>query len=78
MKTKSKLVYKSPEMKTFEICEVVHPGTLEQYNRLIGHIFEYEWGFEWELTTNRRSGSCFPSKAQALRGLKTAYRRNPI
>lgn len=78
MKTKSKLISKSDKMKIFEICEVVHPGTLEQYNRLIGHIMEYEWGFEWEISSDRRSGSCFPSKAQALRGLKTAYRRNPI
>lgn len=78
MKTKSKLISKSDKMKIFEICEVVHPGTLEQYNRLIGHIMEYEWGFEWELSSDRRSGSCFPSKAQALRGLKTAYRRKPI
>ena len=78
MKTKSKLISKSDKMKIFEISEVVHPGTLEQYNRLIGYIMQYEWGFQWELTSDRRSGSCFPSKAQALRGLKTAYRRNPI
>lgn len=74
MKTKSKLVSHSAGSKTFEVSEVIHAGTIEQYNRLIGYLFEAPHGVSWEHSaTLRRSGSVFPKRSQALRALKIIH-----
>ncbi len=76
MQTRIKLIHKSATMKTYEVCEVVHPGTLEEFHRLIGVILEYGYGYEWEHSaTKRHSGSCFPKRSQALRALKAVHQR---
>lgn len=73
MKTKVKKIHKN----IFEVCEVIHHGTIEQYDRQIGQIIEWEFGFEWEHTaTLRRSGSCFPRRDQALRALKKVHQQH--
>ena len=77
MKTKSKLYHKAPGSETFEISEVVNPGTLEEYNRLIGYLVVMPHCVEWEHTaTLRRSGSCFPRRDQALRALKKVHQQH--
>lgn len=77
MKTKSILISKKFPERVWEISEVIHAGTVEQYNRLIGSIREYKYGYVWTHSAlNRESESCFPSKAQALRGLKIVHQKH--
>ncbi|XKX17694.1 hypothetical protein MVUOKPPV_CDS0297 [Klebsiella phage phi1_175008] len=75
MKTKSILISKKFPNRVWEICEVIHAGTIEQYNRLIGRIDETKWGYCWSLA-NCESASYFPTKAQALRALKIVHQKH--
>lgn len=76
MKTKLKKVFHGPISKSFEVSEVINPGTIEQYDRAIGHILEWEFGFEWEhLPTLRHSGSVLTTRADALRALKNIHQQ---
>ena len=77
MKTKSILISKKFPDRAWEISEVIHAGTVEQYNRLIGSIRESKCGYVWTHSgLNRESASYFPTKAQALRGLKIVHQRH--
>nr|DAY73689.1 MAG TPA: hypothetical protein [Caudoviricetes sp.] len=76
MKTKSILIRKKFPDRVWEISEVIHAGTIEQYNRLIGYIRETKSGFIWiHSGLNRESASYHPTKAQALRGLKIVHQQ---
>lgn len=77
MKTKSILIKKQFPDRMWEISEVIHAGTIEAYNRLIGYIRETKSGYVWTHSAlNRESASYFPTKAQALRGLKIVHQRH--
>ena len=77
MKTTVRKIFQGVISKTFEVSEVVNAGTSEEYNRLIGTLTEWEWGFEWEHSaTQRQSGSVFPKRAQALRALKQVHQEH--
>ena len=75
MKTKSILISKKFPCRVWEICEVIHAGTVEEYNRLIGSIRETKHGYIWTYG-DRESASYHPTKALALRGLKIVYQQN--
>lgn len=74
MKTKSILISKKFPCRVWEICEVIHDGTIEEYNRLIGRIDETKWGYSWSLATKESTGY-YPTKAQALRALKLEHNK---
>lgn len=77
MKTKSILISKKSANRVWEINEVIHAGTIEQYNRLIGYIRDADYGYTWSHSAlNRESGGYFPTKAQALRGLKLVHQKH--
>lgn len=74
MKTKSILINRKFPNRVWEISEVIHAGTMEQYNRLIGYIRETECGYVWTHSgLNRESASYFPTKPLALVGLKLVH-----
>lgn len=77
MKTKSILIHKNFPHRIWEICEVIHAGTIEEYNRSIGHVYEAKCGFLWgHSALNRESASYFTTKAQALRALKIVHQKH--
>lgn len=73
MKTKLKKVFHGPLSKTFEVSEVMNPGTIEQYDRAIGMIIEWGYGFEWEHLPTLRRGGLLTNRAHALKALKKIH-----
>ncbi len=75
MKMKTILISKKFPHRVWEVCEVIHAGTIEEYNRLVGSIRESKSGYIWTYS-NLESQDYFPTKAQALRQLKDVYQRD--
>lgn len=77
MNTKSKLTNKNFPHRIWEISEVIHGGTTEEYQRLIGHVYETPSGYLWgHSALNRESQVYFTTKAGALRGLKSVHQKH--
>lgn len=75
MKTRVKLYHKSPEAKYFDVFEIVNAGTIEEYNRAIGVIIAWEFGFEWEHAATLRRGGGYASRREALTALKHIHQQ---
>lgn len=74
MKTKSILINRKFPNRVWEISEVIHAGTVEQYDRLIGYIRENKCGYVWVHTgLDRECLSYHTTKSKAVQGLKIIH-----